>query len=63
LIIDTPSSTVALSASASRTDCRSAATVDAEIRGNMRDRPTGRQHEPHRAFAQVVRILLGGRHR
>src|SRR4051794_41985301 len=36
--------------------------MDAEILRDMRDRTTGLQHEPHRALAQLIRILLRGAH-
>src|SRR5215210_133840 len=37
--------------------------VDAEILGDMRDRAAALGDEPHRALAQLVRVLLRGRHR
>ncbi len=38
-------------------------TVDAEILRDMRDRAAALNHEAHRALAQLLRVLLRGRHR
>jgi hypothetical protein len=37
-------------------------TVDAEVLGDMRDRPTAFKDKPHRAFAQLIGVFLRGRH-
>src|SRR4051812_43683955 len=37
--------------------------VNAEIAGDVRDRPTGLEHQPDGALAQLVVVLAGTRHR